>query len=229
MYNSNWGDRSWGSIGPETNSRTYFSYAILFSVYCTHCLSVILAHANQFIHFIILFMQLQLAYHPFSYSHAHITSTSVFSLLGLHLINANKQVKEESLSWNFSLYIAFQILFAGWRICWNWVWKIINGLKVIIPFPDILCFICISWYSIDNIKLFSNLFFSKGIYGLEDAVAEIKGLKKQLKIRNSEIESLIKAVNKLEFKINDLLDENEDLREQLGMTTSDLLDNLIFK
>lgn len=59
--------------------------------------------------------------------------------------------------------------------------------------------------------------FLQGIYGLEEAVAEIKDLKKQIKIRDHEIESLIKEVNKLEFKINDFLDENEDLRERLGM------------
>ncbi|KAM3833500.1 centrosomal protein of 290 kDa isoform 2-T2 [Vipera latastei] len=66
--------------------------------------------------------------------------------------------------------------------------------------------------------------YETGIYGLEDAVAEIKCLKKQLKIRNSEIESLIKEVNKVEFKINDLLDENEDLREQLGLDPKTMID-----
>ncbi|XP_013931170.1 PREDICTED: centrosomal protein of 290 kDa [Thamnophis sirtalis] len=66
--------------------------------------------------------------------------------------------------------------------------------------------------------------YETGIYGLEDAVAEIKGLKKQLKIRNSEIETLIKEVNKLAFKINDLLDENEDLREQLGLDPKTMID-----
>ncbi|XP_058045528.1 centrosomal protein of 290 kDa isoform X2 [Ahaetulla prasina] len=66
--------------------------------------------------------------------------------------------------------------------------------------------------------------YETGIYGLEDAVAEIKGLKKQLKIRNNEIETLIKEVNKLEFKINDLLDENEDLREQLGLDPKTMID-----
>lgn len=59
--------------------------------------------------------------------------------------------------------------------------------------------------------------FLQGIYGLEEAVAEIKDLRKQVKIREHEIESLIKEVNKLELKINDFLDENEELRERLGM------------
>lgn len=52
---------------------------------------------------------------------------------------------------------------------------------------------------------------------MEEAVAEIKDLKRQIKIRDHEIETLIKEVNKLELKINDFLDENEELRERLGM------------
>lgn len=59
--------------------------------------------------------------------------------------------------------------------------------------------------------------FLQGIYGLEEAVAEITDFKKQIKIRDHEIETLIKEVNKLEIKINDFLDENEELRERLGM------------
>lgn len=59
--------------------------------------------------------------------------------------------------------------------------------------------------------------FLQGIYGLEEAVAEITDLKKQIKIRDHEIETLVKEVNKLELKINDFLDENEELRERLGM------------
>lgn len=57
----------------------------------------------------------------------------------------------------------------------------------------------------------------QGIYGLEEAVAEINDLKKQIRIRDHEIETLIKEGNKLELKINDFLDENEELRERLGM------------
>ncbi|XP_051625981.1 centrosomal protein of 290 kDa isoform X6 [Manacus candei] len=66
--------------------------------------------------------------------------------------------------------------------------------------------------------------YELGIYGLEEAVAEIKDLKKQVKIREHEIESLIKEVNKLELKINDLLDENEELRERLGLDPKTVID-----
>uniref|UniRef100_U3K7S6 Centrosomal protein 290 n=1 Tax=Ficedula albicollis TaxID=59894 RepID=U3K7S6_FICAL len=66
--------------------------------------------------------------------------------------------------------------------------------------------------------------YELGIYGLEEAVAEIKDLRKQVKIREHEIESLIKEVNKLELKINDFLDENEELRERLGLEPKVMID-----
>ncbi|NXB02324.1 CE290 protein, partial [Cnemophilus loriae] len=66
--------------------------------------------------------------------------------------------------------------------------------------------------------------YELGIYGLEEAVAEIKDLRKQVKIREHEIESLIKEINKLELKINDFLDENEELRERLGLEPKTMID-----
>ncbi|NXW59688.1 CE290 protein, partial [Eurystomus gularis] len=66
--------------------------------------------------------------------------------------------------------------------------------------------------------------YELGIYGLEEAVAEIKDLKKQINIRDHEIETLIKEVNKLEHKINDFLDENEELRERLGLEPKTIID-----
>ncbi|XP_067168937.1 centrosomal protein of 290 kDa isoform X1 [Apteryx mantelli] len=66
--------------------------------------------------------------------------------------------------------------------------------------------------------------YELGIYGLEEAVAEIKDLKKQTKIRDHEIEILIKEANKLELKINDFLDENEELRERLGLEPKTMID-----
>uniref|UniRef100_A0A803TDJ2 Centrosomal protein 290 n=1 Tax=Anolis carolinensis TaxID=28377 RepID=A0A803TDJ2_ANOCA len=80
---------------------------------------------------------------------------------------------------------------------------------------------------IDTLKRMKN--YEAGIYGLEDAVVEINDLKNQLKIRDHEIESLIKEVNKLELKINDFLDENEDLRERLGLDPKTMIDLTEFK
>uniref|UniRef100_A0A8V5FJJ0 Uncharacterized protein n=1 Tax=Melopsittacus undulatus TaxID=13146 RepID=A0A8V5FJJ0_MELUD len=66
--------------------------------------------------------------------------------------------------------------------------------------------------------------YELGIYGLEEAVAEINDLKKQIRIRDNEIETLIKEGNKLELKINDFLDENEELRERLGLDPKTMID-----
>ncbi|NXK71568.1 CE290 protein, partial [Amazona guildingii] len=66
--------------------------------------------------------------------------------------------------------------------------------------------------------------YELGIYGLEEAVAEINDLKKQVRIRDHEIETLIKEGNKLELKINDFLDENEELRERLGLEPKTMID-----
>uniref|UniRef100_A0A8B9IUD5 Centrosomal protein 290 n=1 Tax=Amazona collaria TaxID=241587 RepID=A0A8B9IUD5_9PSIT len=66
--------------------------------------------------------------------------------------------------------------------------------------------------------------YELGIYGLEEAVAEINDLKKQIRIRDHEIETLIKESNKLELKINDFLDENEELRERLGLEPKTMID-----
>ncbi|XP_071621844.1 centrosomal protein of 290 kDa isoform X1 [Heliangelus exortis] len=66
--------------------------------------------------------------------------------------------------------------------------------------------------------------YELGVYGLEEAVVEIKDLKKQIKIRDHEIETLVKEINKLELKINDFLDENEELRERLGLEPKTMID-----
>uniref|UniRef100_H3A222 Centrosomal protein 290 n=1 Tax=Latimeria chalumnae TaxID=7897 RepID=H3A222_LATCH len=71
--------------------------------------------------------------------------------------------------------------------------------------------------------------YEAGVYGLEDAVVEIKDCKKQIKVRDLEIEALTREMNKLELKMNDVLDENEELRDRLGLDPSKMIDLTEFK
>ncbi|GFO27236.1 centrosomal protein of 290 kda-like, partial [Plakobranchus ocellatus] len=71
--------------------------------------------------------------------------------------------------------------------------------------------------------------YEGGEYGLPEAVAEIKEGKNQIKIREREIEELTAYINKTELKINEILDENEELRYKLGMDPREPLDLTSFR
>ncbi|XP_041072156.1 centrosomal protein of 290 kDa isoform X2 [Carcharodon carcharias] len=71
--------------------------------------------------------------------------------------------------------------------------------------------------------------YESGIYGLENAVAEIKECKNHIKIRDHQIEAMTREINKLEMKINDVLDENENFRERLGLNTNEVIDLTEFR
>ncbi|XP_021339748.1 centrosomal protein of 290 kDa-like, partial [Mizuhopecten yessoensis] len=68
-----------------------------------------------------------------------------------------------------------------------------------------------------------------GEYGLAEAVAEIKEGNNQIKVRDRQIEELTQYINKVEMKINDMEEENEDLRYRLGLDPREPLDLTQFR
>ncbi|OWF51997.1 centrosomal protein of 290 kDa-like [Mizuhopecten yessoensis] len=71
--------------------------------------------------------------------------------------------------------------------------------------------------------------YEAGEYGLAEAVAEIKEGNNQIKVRDRQIEELTQYINKVEMKINDMEEENEDLRYRLGLDPREPLDLTQFR
>ncbi|ODN05412.1 hypothetical protein Ocin01_01255, partial [Orchesella cincta] len=54
-------------------------------------------------------------------------------------------------------------------------------------------------------------------YGLSEAISEIKDMKSQIRVRDKQVESVTQEINILQMQVHDLEDENEMLRDKLGL------------
>ena len=67
--------------------------------------------------------------------------------------------------------------------------------------------------------------YEAGVYGLKDSVREIKHLKLEKSLRDREIAALTKQINQYESQLSDVVDENEELRERIGVDSARDIDS----
>ncbi|XP_061435033.1 centrosomal protein of 290 kDa-like isoform X1 [Lethenteron reissneri] len=66
--------------------------------------------------------------------------------------------------------------------------------------------------------------YEAGEYGLVEAVADIKVCQQQVRTRDGTVETLTRDLNALEMRLNDMLDENDELRSRLGLESKSVVD-----
>jgi centrosomal protein CEP290 len=68
------------------------------------------------------------------------------------------------------------------------------------------------------------LVYESGVYGLVEAMREIKDLKIQLSLRDKELSEDTLRINDYEMQANEFIDENQEFRKRLGLDVKTTID-----
>lgn len=66
--------------------------------------------------------------------------------------------------------------------------------------------------------------YESGVYGLVEAMREIKDLKLQLHMRDKEMAEKAMRINDYELQVNEFIDENQEFRKRLGLGSKTAID-----